>query len=1257
MIYFFIDDKDNVSIFDLSRNDPQVRARASSSANPFTPSQTTTSGAGPSCAAHPDTPMRIAAHTARNGVICVEVSPLHDHLFLGLRDGTIDAFDLSRLCPSPYRIPNLWWEEEEILRRSGVPDAPNRRHVPLIIDIKTHPKDMNQLLCAYEGGVLLLNAKEKSVIQTYQLRHLPGAMGAAVGDPDAMWTERASPATCIAWRPDGLVFACGHEDGCISFWDLQDDSKPVMVRTLEFIDVDKPVGVPDEVKGGLAQTREPIFKLAWSGFPEQSWLEMAANATSKVQQQQYQQSHLAQQELTSGSVLTILGGATERHPPGLVCLHLPPFAYPYSSYWSSKTPDAIAKSRQALRLSLDTTTETRYSTRSTVEDFILIPKNNPYYDLAYDPVAMLILEAPNARLPPLAPPASARGLTAYAFPPPIKSSILPPLPGQQATFAQQKLNLPLPLSTTGPGAVLGAKWTEVPVLAYRKLAGMRDVMGLPKGLSNGSGIAMEDPALHTAEEDLLLRGGLASPTIAGNIGGAHKEEVVNTMARAGNMRILITWHLDGTVRFHDASLQLLLVGVNKGAASEPTDYGPKKPKYLEKAFPSPLPHLTIDVWQLLKSPSMIGHPIFDRLKADRRRLRIVKIDFAPEALELVIVLQSGQVLHYKFGYAHYSQTEEVKEAVAEEVQHDEEMAAEMAGQQWSPTTHHIDHRNSLSKLDGAMAGAMKELSTSSPHGTSSPVGSPPPRPKRDPKRGAIARKIGLSRDGEAELSSPPARQSRLPVQNHSYAVEEITSIGHLATWDTDNFKPNILVELQRGEVTSVSLSDVGFLAIACGLSLAVIDLRGPELIIREGFADGVQEHSRAGRREQREEKKIIDEESKSPIQQVKFSICRTMEQQILSPTLIIGRSNGFTTVWTFTKTSLDNTWICERSHGSMMEEMTKAVRVEVLDMAGNLCPAVPSELQRSMREQGRGPSDWQQQGGATDPSDVNIFFAAGPHTLSLRAGLTGPRLAAAQVEEVIQDACIVDRRGEKICLALSNTSMRIYSLPSLNLITRIPRHNRNREERLSTSNVSLTFDGSGDFIEVVNSIDIRMWTIFATLPRPGMPSLLLYQPVALPSAPGMLNNMASSVVNWIGGKSTALTTTAQFDEAIAGNKRPPVPKLPEQRYIEVRVEQQFAKDRAANSHQDPAAATSATSGWLTSSDSKKVERKQTVQETQDATSQASWNIDLAKQRGEMITSLEEGLSSLEKGAKGWMKSTREDMIKNAAKDRLGKMFF
>lgn len=495
----------------------------------------------------------------------------------------------------------------------------------------------------------------------------------------------------------------------------------------------------------------------------------------------------------------------------------------------------------------------------------------------------------------------------------------------------------------------------------------------------------------------------------------------------------------------------------------------------------------------------------------------------------------------------------------------------------------------------------------------------------------------------------------MPSYAASTHVEEVTLLGHMASWHSDGFKPNVLVDLQRGEVTAISLSDVGFLAIACGLALGVVDMRGPELIIREGFGDDSLSLSKMSSRERREEKRIVEEENRSPICQLNFSICRTGDQPMLSPTLIAVRESGFMSLWTLTKSSLD-VWLCERSHGSMVNELRRAIHVDVLDTAGNVCRAVPGELQRSIREQSRGGSEWQQ--GA--PLDINILFTVAPRMLSLKIGLTGPRLAKAEVEEDVLGACIVDRHGEKVCLALSSTSLRLYSLPNLTLLQRVQRHNRNKEERLSIQQVNISFDGGGDFVEVINSLDVRMWTIFATLPRPGPPALLLYQPPSMPMAPNMLNNVASSVVSWIGGKSSALATGAQFDEVLAGSKRPAMPKLPEQKFITVRLEEQAARERAASALDSSRSSTPVAAGRGVDVDSpfakKKRERKQAVVETQDAATQASWNIDLAKQRGEMMSSLEEGLSSLERGAKGWMQTAKEDMIKQAARDKISKFF-
>lgn len=66
----------------------------------------------------------------RSRCSCIETSASHPFLFLGGKDGSVDVFDVDRgVMASHARIPNLWLAQEELLRRSGVLDAPSRRHM------------------------------------------------------------------------------------------------------------------------------------------------------------------------------------------------------------------------------------------------------------------------------------------------------------------------------------------------------------------------------------------------------------------------------------------------------------------------------------------------------------------------------------------------------------------------------------------------------------------------------------------------------------------------------------------------------------------------------------------------------------------------------------------------------------------------------------------------------------------------------------------------------------------------------------------------------------------------------------------------------------------------------------------------------------------------------------------------------------------------------------------------------------------------
>ncbi|SPO26458.1 uncharacterized protein UTRI_04047 [Ustilago trichophora] len=1286
-----IDDKDNISIYDLSRPDPQIRAAHGSSTNQYRPSTASTghSITGPP---HPDTPQRVGIHTVRNKVICIEVSSAHSHMFLGLRDGTVDTFDLETMSHSPYRVPNLWWEEEEILRKSGVPDAPNRRHVPLIIDIKTHPKDINQLLLAYEGGAILLDVRERSVLKTFQLRLLPGALGAG-GNPELIWTERASPATCIAWRPDGEAFAMGHEDGCISFWHVRDDDKPIMVRTLETLDVEKPVTDPALMEIPRPP-KEPIFKLAWSGFPEKSWMDVASESAASWQSQQRQpRTSQPTSEPVKGTVLTVLGGAKAGiDPPGLFCASLPPYMATLS-LWGSGTAEANHKQRVAMHDSLVPTFEVVYPTSSVVEDFILLPRSSPHYSGSYDPSAVVMLLAADPALPTLPPPAAARGLACFAFPPksPAATSVhSPPPPGQQhAGYSgtgissapyplspQKELHLPLPLTLAGGGAILGAKLETLTPHAYRKLVGPLDVTGFNQKQEQEAAASALRSSHNDSKPPLELAGGKASACLSGE-----GTDGIPELLRSATFRVLLTWHLDGTVRFYDASPHLLLMGQ---VDEEDLRHQFALPRvWLQNGFPSPLPHLTIDVRNVLHSPSMMGHPSFDRA---RGRARVQDVQFASEVLETTIVLSTGQLVHWRFGFAQLSETGAIQEEVEEEIAQEESEQPNLmippvtsprdaARSSVSLPSSHSEHTVGTSRrLDDEMSKAMQELGVEGDDGNvaaTHQTGVPPSRPRRDPKRLSVFNTPGNHHAGPTPMqpppgalygSAPPPGPSFAPPQGHAgmppsgmHEHDEIVLLHHLADPRYDGFKPNVMLDPMRGEVSAFASSDIGFMAIACGTALAVMDFRSAELILREGFG-GQQDSVQGDHSDARALRKILEAESKSPIVHLRFSVCRVSEDPSLAPRLIVIRANGLTTVWTLQKTL--EMWLMERTSTHKLEELSDIRATHLLDVSGRTRHALPNDLQQALREQEYGLTGSMSEA-SVPPADVMVGFT--DRQITLRYGVTGSIVARTEIGERVLGCKVIERHQDKVASVVTSSSIRLYSLPKLDPIIRLQRHHREVGEAQGVR-PSICFDPNGDFIEVCSSLDVRLWTMFASLRRPGQPNLTLFNaslchsmPVH-PGAVGSAAGVATSIAGWFGTKTTGvLSVGAQMDAALAGPKRPEPPKLGEA--LPPRDYRPPVAPQAEAAREKTGDGSTATGPSLTAARRDASKAKAVAASADSAWAQGYQNIDLLKARGAMMSGIEDGLTSLERGASNFLKSTREAAIKGAAKDKLNKMFF
>ncbi|KAF9096379.1 hypothetical protein BGX23_011453 [Mortierella sp. AD031] len=268
---------------------------------------------------------RLFVRNARSVVTCIELLSGSNWLFHGLKDGTIDVFDVYRGQPVPYRIPNI------------LPEGPKHS---LVVSIKTHPTDSNQILIAYTTGIVLWNLKLKSVVRAFIYEIPPGAMGGiSVGDGSGMFgmnESRYPHVTVISWRPDGFGFVSGYDDGCFVFWDTKQE-RPILARTIHEIQVNVP-GIKPVFERAVNQF-VPIYQLTW-----------------------------CLHENKEDTTLIVAGGTGSIDMFGL---HL--FDFP------AKADYRRPKRHQVLTMETD------------ILDFLVVPRSSPWYGGAFDPIAILVL--------------------------------------------------------------------------------------------------------------------------------------------------------------------------------------------------------------------------------------------------------------------------------------------------------------------------------------------------------------------------------------------------------------------------------------------------------------------------------------------------------------------------------------------------------------------------------------------------------------------------------------------------------------------------------------------------------------------------------------------------------------------------------------------------------------------------------------------------------------------------------------------------
>ncbi|KAF9531932.1 WD40 containing snare-dependent exocytosis protein [Crepidotus variabilis] len=538
----------------------------------------------------------------------ITLSPSHTHAFLALQNGEIRTYDMTCLRKSPYTMPNMWKLYEEELNASGVPplEQPTPQNT---VDTVIHPRDLNLLFVAYAGGVVLTNLTDQSTVRVYDLILPPGAPGGAGYVMEDVLTPRRMMVTSISVHPSGHFFAVGYADGSFAFWAVEDDDKPLTVRTIGGADVHLVDSNELEIhldQNGSPQksipAREPIFKLSWSGFTNSS------------------------DPRGGETILTVLGGLDIGKPPGVNIFALPPFnpQEPPTTPPSNKLHPVF---RQAMVKAVTPNKTYFYQTRGIVQDYLVMPKNSPHFGGTFDPQAMLLIVDVEGT----------RTTTAFEMPPPGFVAVKIPEPAQP----ESKTGLDEPPNEPSSPTSMKSPLPPTPLpKSPRHLVQSQPPkeLQMPFIIANGHAGVLGG-CLFTLENDvydnfvaenntgslaLQLRGGKAFPD------SSRSNEL--KMSKYLPRRILMAYNQDLSIRFFDLSTTLLI----------PTGNAP-----YQCAWPNPVPSMSIEL-ELLYDDTIFQESLRNSLDS----LSIASVQVAIDALEVAVVFDSGEVLIYHETPAH-----------------------------------------------------------------------------------------------------------------------------------------------------------------------------------------------------------------------------------------------------------------------------------------------------------------------------------------------------------------------------------------------------------------------------------------------------------------------------------------------------------------------------------------------------------------------------------------------------------------------------
>ncbi|KAJ3721812.1 lethal giant larvae like, C-terminal-domain-containing protein [Lentinula raphanica] len=513
----------------------------------------------------------------------ITISPSHSHAFVALQSGEIQTYDVECLRKSSYYMPNMWKLYEEKMAASGMPEIATPTS-GIAIDTVVHPRNLNLLFVVYGGGIVLSDLSERTTLRTYELVYPPGAPGGTGYSSEEILTHRRPEATCMAIHPSGHFFAAGYADGSIAFWAIEDEDQPLLVRTLNDLDVQSIDAEKLEThlarKGQLPlfTEKEPIFKLSWCGFSNSS------------------------DPRGGETALVILGGLTPEDSPGLTVHWFPAF----NPTEPPATPSPItlhSDIRSSMRASVEPLDTYFYDTHGTVHDYLLLPRESPHFAGCFDATSILIVRESES---------GTRIVEAYEFPPPRLARHRDVQQETPDTEGDQEKDTLDDLADTLQDLQMNDEPSHLVVPGYLSNGATGLLEGILRNVTKdaySSLFQIQDVPQHV----LSLKAGFAW------------QDPVEHVSKYQPPRIALTWHADLSIHLWDVSAQLL---------------HKFKPDPIDCEFPNPLPNLTIDTNLVLTTPSVASKLLTPELK-------IQTVELAPDSLECAVVFSSGLVIIYR----------------------------------------------------------------------------------------------------------------------------------------------------------------------------------------------------------------------------------------------------------------------------------------------------------------------------------------------------------------------------------------------------------------------------------------------------------------------------------------------------------------------------------------------------------------------------------------------------------------------------------